>query len=175
MIDKNKVIGMGEYFTGVKYKLYSYEKAFKSISSMKTYAIKLLADQVDFNDDQIESVLNISDKIIYLYRKDYISQVLSYISATETSSYALGFNDTRQDVVEVVVPKITEDTIKEYETLLRNNYLKMSQMFKKYPGQLVCLEDLTQKPYKNKIIWSQPVEEIKHHILDLDVVSLFRE
>jgi len=172
IVDACGVTNMGEFFTGVKYNFFTPEKAVNSIKSMKTFAVKLIADQLNFDNSYIEEVLKVSDSIIYLYRKNFISQVLSYIAATETSSYAAGF-DQPSDTIEIRVPKVNIQAIYEYEEIIRNNYLKMSYFHKIYPGKIVCLEDIKQNPYNKKITWFQPINEITKHISDLDVAGLF--
>jgi LPS sulfotransferase NodH len=172
----NRVAALGEKFSyyGTSNNPDIFEKCFRDLTSTPRFAIKLMADHLNFDHDKIEQVLNSVDKIIYLYRKDFVAQAKSYIASASTNTYTVnGFKEYGQTPENsiITIDALSHEQIDTYVNVLKENYLTMSYFYKKIPGELRCLENFEiKKPYKKTIIWKdeEPI------IPDFDVESLFK-
>jgi hypothetical protein len=175
--DLNKNPSMGEYFAKVSYggKGFTIDKAFRNLLSMPRYLVKVMPDHLRYNMELLTNVITNSDRIIYLYRRDFVSQVNSFLAAKSTNSYSVtGYKELDQSPESsiVKVPVLSTEFIQEATDLLKNNYITMSECYKLFPGDIYCLEDFeNQNPYKKQIIWSQELPYIQPY----DVEGLFKK
>lgn len=148
----------------------------------------------------MHEVLQNVDKIYYLYRRDFIAQVKSWIAVrlygdfdktgfrVDSSSHSqherlkethlglLGNYETHRITVdpkcEELNGKFGEITIPNLRTQLADNYFQMAELYKKFPGELVCSEEYfvgkKYRPYNREITWTEEPE-----IENLDVEKLF--
>jgi hypothetical protein len=169
----NKYPSLGEYFNTVSYDGtgFTIDKAFRNITSMPRYIIKVMPDHLRYNMDLLTKVMSCSDRVIYLYRRDFVSQVKSFIAAKSTNSYSVtGYKELDQTPESSIVnvPVLTNEFIQEATNILTNNYLAMAECCKLFPGDVYCLEDFkNQNPYKKHINWSQNLPYIEPYDVDI--------
>lgn len=142
------------------------------------------------------------DKIYYLYRKDFLGQLDSYISVrgyidsqhtgfiTNTPpgqkekrarQLVLGELGKTKEPIKIEMDynddaingtKGTFVNVKGLRNSLIRNYQVMADLYKKYPGELVCKEDYfageKYNPYNREVTWKN-----RPDIEDFDVESLF--
>lgn len=165
VVNANNIDGLGEYFAEVGRQEgdLPFDKAMSNLQNIHRYTIKIMANQLKFDQDKIKAVLELCDKIVYVYRRDFRAQALSLISVSPNKLYSLmGFAGDGQKPTEVIVPILSEAYIKSILDLLKDNYFCMAQFIKTHPGEIICLEDLhQQKPYLKTTIWQQPVPEFE--------------
>lgn len=171
----NKTFMLGEYFNPVSYNGtgFTIDKALRNLYSMNRYVLKLMPDHLRYNKELLDTVLSHVDKVIYLYRRDFVAQVKSFLAANSTKSFGVtGYKELDQspETSIIKVPELSDTFIQENISTLKNNYLVMSECFKKFPGEVFCLEDFPkQNPYRTTIIWKKEVTDIPK----FDVDSLF--
>lgn len=174
--DLNKNPSMGEYFSKVSYdgKGFTIDKAFRNLLSMPRYTVKVMPNQLRYDMELLTKVITSSDRIIYLYRRDFVSQVKSFLAAKSTNSYSVtGYKELDQSPENSIinVPLLSNDFINEATDILKNNYITMSECYNLFPGDIYCLEDFeNQNPYKKQIVWSQELPDITPY----NVESLFK-
>lgn len=174
---------LGEYFGSFfgathqeKLEDIPFDKMFKNFSTYNKFCLKLMASHTNYNESNIEKILSKCDKIIYLYRRNFTKQALSYIGANRTNSYSLGMpeenNFTNENNTEVInVPYVSNLFVNSCISILKKNYEYMAKFYNKYPGPVYCLEDLGgNKPYNKEMIWNN-----KPVIPEFDVEGLFKE
>ena len=145
------------------------------------------------NEALREELIQSVDKIYYLYRRDFRAQMKSWIASRMKGDWdQTGFKvvtDRHRDHIqrqkeihlgrlgkkEKVKRHIKIQPIPTLETLsleIKRNYTKMSELYKKFPGELVCMEDYFSgdkyNPYNVETILENEID-IPH----LDVESLF--
>lgn len=171
----NSNVPLGEYFAEVNPNIdgpcenkdtnntFSYEKAIKNLQSIPRYTVKLMANQLQFDDTKIKSVLDIVDKVVYVYRRDFIAQGLSLLSVAPHKLYSvMGFRESGQAPSIIDVPILSQEYIDRMTNILRDNYTCMAKYIKTYPGEIICLEDIVnQKPYLKTTVWNQPIPEFE--------------
>ena len=129
---------------------------------------KLMPLQIE-NELNTEQLLKSVDKIYYLYRRDFKSQCLSWIAARALGDWGkTGFKvkTSIKDLFErqkelhlgtvgkkdsPVIRNITLEKLSHYDPEkkrvkmlikdLMENYIEMSKLYRKFPGELVCTED----------------------------------
>lgn len=148
----------------------------------------------------MHEVLASVDKIYYLYRRDFISQVKSWIVVRrygdfdktgfrvdasshepdrrlrETHLGLLGNYETHKVTIDPKCRELNGDfgeiTIPNLRDQLADNYLQMAKLYKMFPGELVCSEDyFSGKRYNPYNREITWTEEPE--IKDLDVEKLF--
>ena len=95
----------------------------------------------------VEKYLQCADKIIYHYRKDITSQIYSTIIANKTKQYS---SDREPYDKEISLLEFTEMSKK-----IQNRYLKIIDLYKKFPGKISCLEDYDQKPFVKSYLFEK--------------------
>ena len=105
---------------------------------------KILAHQIKrATSIEIENILDDSDSIAYLYRRDTTAQVYSTII-----SKRLKFHKPRKNQDTKTFIEITEQDFYEASHYLLECSIIAKQIHQKYPGKVYCLEDdFEQKPY----------------------------
>lgn len=158
---RNALPGIGEYFdhscqvpTKPFVTYVNFDTKLRNFKSMPKGVLKLMANHVD-SDHKIEEILNECDLVIYNYRRDFRRQALSYIAAKQNQTWQItGLPEWDQVPAEVHLKPIDEEFVDYCVKVLKFNYEKMAQFYKKYPGDLYCMEDFEiQQPYNTKYIW----------------------
>ena len=173
----NKIPIIGEYFNPVTFNKtgFTIDKALRNLTSMNKYILKVMPDHLRYNSELLTTVLSHADRVIYLYRRDFIAQSKSFLAANSTKSFGItGYKELDQspETSIVKVPELSEEYVHRNITVLKNNYLMMAECFKKFPGEVFCLEDFPkQNPYRSTIIWKKEVTNIP----DFNVADLFEK
>jgi len=148
-----------------------FDGVLEDILKKNKFVLKLMPDHLKYNDDMILRVLNSMDKVIYLYRRDFTAQAKSLIAAYLTDTFGFyGHKEMSNPINPIItVPEDFEDHVHTLTNVLKNNYIKMAEFYKKIPGELLCLEDFeSQRPYQKTIVWPR-----EPNIEFFDVESLF--
>jgi hypothetical protein len=105
---------------------------------------KILAHQIKrATSIEIENILDDSDSIAYLYRRDTTAQVYSTII-----SKRLKFHEPRKNQDTKTFIEITEQDFYEASHYVLDCSIIAKQIHQKYPGKVYCLEDdFEPKPY----------------------------
>jgi hypothetical protein len=161
----NYLPAIGEYFGScLNQEGFTYETAMRNFKSMSKCVVKFMPDHLHYNKTMIDLMLAETDKIIYLYRRNFKSQALSWLAAVSNNSFGVtGFSEFEQiPDAEIRVKNLSDKKISRATTILKQNYLMMASYIKSHPGEIICLEDMkTQRPYKRNIIWEQDIPEIE--------------
>ncbi len=161
--DSNNIPSLAEYFrtTNIGYaRLLPYEKVIRNFNSINEFVLKLMADHVGYDDEKIATILNKCDKIVYVYRRDFKAQALSWLAADSTASYA-DLKKADGSLVEFNVPHLSPEYIDKQIDILKNNYITMGKFYKKYPGEVICLDDFeTKEPYTRTYVWTNGQPQI---------------
>lgn len=170
----NNIESVGEQFAyeSVDRDISKFEKTFLDIHKNNQFVLKLMADHLRYNDELINKVLSSVDKIIYLYRRDFTAQAKSYIASYLTHTLGpFGYKEIINSKSSIInVPENYTEHFDNIVNKLKMNYLKMSEFYKKVPGDLLCLEDFeVKRPYIKTVIWPGPEPIIEPY----DVESLF--
>lgn len=123
----------------------------------------------------LETWIKSVDKHVYLYRRDFQAQARSWISIHETLDWGNnGFKNDKHrgehgatvmhhiDPHPSKIQRLTNQLIKNWEII--------REIYKKFPGEVYCLEDRPQAPYNKKYIWASEPD-----IPDYDIESIFRD
>ena len=148
----------------------SFDKSFSNFNTYHKFCLKLMADHALYDDSRLDAILSRSSKVIYLYRRNFVNQALSYIAAGSTRSFTAGLLEEEDNDEEIVnVPYLDERFVNTCVQTLKNNYEYMAKFYHKYPGPVYCLEDLgSPSPYKKQVNWTN-----KPEIESYDVEGLF--
>jgi hypothetical protein len=173
--DFNKLPNLGEYFNPVSYDGtgFTIDKALRNLYSMNRYVLKIMPGHLRHDPGLLNTVLSHADKVIYLYRRNFVAQVKSLLAANSTNSFCVnGYKEYDQlpETSIVKVPELSDEFIHKNINILKNNYLVMADCFNKFPGEVFCLEDFPkQNPYHTTVVWKKEVTDISH----FDVEGLF--
>ncbi len=147
---------------------------------------KVMPNQIK-SDDSMARILNQVDKVYYLYRRDFLAQLKSWITVRQKGDFGgTGFingKNTRgvEKMKELHLAKHgVGETVKHHidiaEDIKRNpslrthnlckglieNYERMAEIMKKHPGELICMEDyfkeLSYPAYNREITWETEPE-----------------
>lgn len=143
---------------------------------------KIMPDQI--KNSKLADWIAVSDKIYYLYRRDFNAQVRSWIGVTQSGSWRKnGFVNGKTPhtgeygKTEEFKVKVLPTNVKSCVNRLRKNYLSMAKSYKTSPGELVAYEDFYKdenyKPYNKKYNFFGHRGELQ--IPDLDIEALFNE
>lgn len=164
--DFNKLPNLGEYFNLASYDGtgFTIDKALRNLYSMNKYVLKIMPGHLRHNPELLNNVLSHADKVIYLYRRNFVAQVKSLLAADSTNSFCVnGYKEYDQSPENSIikVPELSNSFIQKHIDILKNNYLVMADCLKKFPGEVFCLEDFPkQNPYRTTILWTKEVTNI---------------
>lgn len=174
IVENNNLPGLGEYFRimNIGYaRLLPFEKVLRNFNSMNEFVLKIMADHVGHDMQKLSDIVTRCDRIIYVYRRDFKAQALSWLAADSTASY----NDLKKldgSVAELIVPNLTPEYVDKQVDMLKNNYITMGKLYKKYPGEVICLDDFeTKDPYTRKYVWTNGQPEIPEFNVEQAIFS----
>jgi ferredoxin len=157
---------------------------FQELKDGASACYKIMPSHFDEDYDQLASVLAQADKVYYLYRRDLMAQVKSWMEVRHSGSFSqtgfktntgeystrmhqlhrgtLKVGETYRNTIDPNDPLFTTSKTnvetKALVTQLDRNYQAMGLMYKKVPGVLVCYEDYFSgdlyKPYNREIKWT---------------------
>jgi hypothetical protein len=103
----------------------------------------------------INYLLNITDKVYLLFRKDYTAVVYSILAAEKTNNWS---SDRSEETIKITKPEFDAMAEKVY-----HSYNDALSFLNSYRGkvEVVCLEeDLPSKPYKQVYTFNNPQFEV---------------
>jgi len=110
---------------------------------------KLMGDQINFDMNVIEQLAETS-RFAYLFREDFEAQVKSWVAWLTTGDHNHHYGENRNYNVDV-----TQEFFDAQADVLKRNYEFLEEVFKKYPGDILCLENFpTKRPYNRSYTWS---------------------
>ena len=115
--------------------------------------IKMMPDLFDKlpNTNLFDLIIENTNTLIYLIRKDYNAQLQSYVASHQASWWK-----PKDDEKMILNPTYNKEEYNNYDTYLRQNYKKLARYYAQYPGTLVVLEDdLPYKPYSKEVVWDK--------------------
>lgn len=164
---------------------------------------KIMPNHFDKDLTQLEMVLAQADKVYYLYRKDLMAQVKSWMEVRHSGSFGetgfitntaeestrlrqlhlgtLKVGETYRNTIDPNDPMFTTSRTnvetRHLVTQIDRNYQAMGLMYKKVPGVLVCYEDYFSgdlyKPYNREIKWTSE-PQIDEWVTDWTIENYFK-
>jgi hypothetical protein len=158
---------LGECFGSGLFAGIPFKKTFNNLCSYDKFFVKFMPSHVYFAMDKSREILSKADLIVYLYRKDFISQAKSFVSADRTGSFYAGSDSPTI----VKVPSVDESYVRSLTTVLKKNYECMAELRQEFPGPTYCYEDIhNNRPYNKTTIWTNEPD-----IEPFNVEGLFKE
>tara|TARA_B100001057_G_C22853451_1_gene951868 strand:+ start:874 stop:1440 length:567 start_codon:yes stop_codon:yes gene_type:complete len=135
--------------------LHPFDGGYKPPDS-KINLYKVMPDQYkDNSEDFKKDYLDKAREIIYLVRRDFTTQILSYAKCVETQNWHPWEENWNQrfDPYYQYSFELDKQTWREHKILLASNLEHQSRIYKSYPGKVMYLEDRYSKPieYLNKV------------------------
>jgi len=113
-----------------------------------------MPDQIDHSLTGIKLIEDRCDELIYLYRRNFVSQASSWIAWNLTGDHDHHWGENRTYEVEP-----TQEIADKYTNQLLENYQSMKYIYNQYPGRVFCLEDFpNQYPYNRNYKWQSKVK-----------------
>jgi hypothetical protein len=152
----------------------SDEKFIEQLENGEPCCFKYMPYQLHQQDKNIDRLMNSVDKIYYLYRRDFMAQCKSWIAVRQQGDFGgtgfisgpqiskAQFEESQREKHLGLLGK-TEEPVKHHIEInpeglyatrlvkqLTNNYEYMAKLYKKYPGELVCMEDFFENRPEEK-------------------------
>jgi len=153
---------------------------------------KIMPSHIKTNDSMLHDIISACDKVYYLYRRDFKAQLSSYLAVRIEGDYdqtgfkqfskANSFDRIKETHLgirgkeETVVKELDPNTNLRLRNLIAgsliNNYIRMAEVYRQIPGELICTEDYFTEnkynPYNREIHWTEDP-----NLEDFDTESLF--
>jgi|TARA_R110000744_G_scaffold284051_1_gene395395 hypothetical protein len=176
---------------------------FQELQAGNQACYKIMPSHFEGDHFQLEKVLAEADKVYYLYRRDLMAQVKSWMEVRHSGSFdktgfitnnsdeairqpqlhlgTLGDGETYQNTIDpndpIFVSSRTNVETRHLVTQIDRNYQAMGLMYKKVPGVLVCYEDYFSgdlyKPYNREIKWTSE-PQIDEWVTDWTIENYFK-
>lgn len=115
----------------------------------ENYICKIMPDHISYNYEHLDIVLEHCDQIVYLYRKNFVAQVKSWIAWNISQDYNHHYGPMKTYDIDV-----SQSQVEQYENTIRKNNDFLTECYKKYPGEVFAYEDIqTGKPYDRTNNW----------------------
>ena len=163
------------------------------VSKIKTYpnyTVKVFGSQIYYDKDTINELCSISDKTVYLYRRNFKEQVLSFLAClvgedlwvhegttayikrhianSRLPFYNSPFKDRSKTEV-INLPRPSQRLIDMAVNITIENYEFMAETYQLHPGPVICLEEFKLSAKDNRVInWEEEFD-----IPEFDVEELF--
>jgi len=149
-----------------KEKYSNIDDAINVLKYTDKFIVKMMPDQFNFNIDQFEKILKYVNEIIYLYRKDYKAQCLSWIACKKLKWTSKRPKNEKQAIIDI--DQRFADT---HSLTIKKNNDMLGAIYKKYPGPIYAYEDIqNNNPYAINYIW-----KYKPYIGNYDTNNIFKE
>ena len=149
---------------------HGYSKALHFCKNTPNWIIKVMPDQLKHNIKIYETIIQYTDKIVYLYRQNFTAQAKSWIAMNKLGDWG----ETRQHPNDRPLHhnvNVDQNFCDKWTKILIDNYNSIQQIYKRYPGDIHCFEDFTTYlPYKRIYNWNYE-PRIPHY----DVENIFKE
>lgn len=118
------------------------------------FVFKLMPDQIQYSQEKYNDILGECDEIVYLYRRDFEAQAKGWVAWN-----VVGDHDHHYGEMKMYNVKTTQQEANKYIQQLIDNYKFMNESFKKFPGNVYCVEDFPiQIPYARLYNWEANIE-----------------
>lgn len=189
---KSNVEGTTQYTKAEILDLSSDAAFLKEIQKGEPCCFKLMPSHIN-DDKMLYDIVSSCDKVYYLYRRDFKAQLESYLAARlggdwQSTGFATPTRDTHsmdrikevhlgtKGKIDTVVKHLDPNANPRLRRLIAghliNNYIRMANLYKRIPGELICTEDYFTKdkynPYNREIHWTQDP-----NLEDFDTEGLF--
>lgn len=132
----------------------TFAQNFNLLQRSQSFIFKLMPDQIDHSLTGIKLIEDRCDELIYLYRRNFVSQASSWIAWNLTGDHDHHWGENRTYEVEP-----TQEIADKYTNQLLENYQSMKYIYNQYPGRVFCLEDFpNQYPYNRNYKWQSKVK-----------------
>ena len=118
----------------------------------KPYITKIMPDQLQEDWDYLDKFIECCDQVVYLYRKDFTAQCLSWIAMQHLKDWGTR-PQGKSNWIERTID-IDQQFADEHTEVIRSNNDALQTLYKKYPGKVYAYEDIQDNdPYKRKYNW----------------------
>jgi hypothetical protein len=132
----------------------TFAQNFNLLQRSQSFIFKLMPDQIDHSLTGIKLIEDRCDELIYLYRRNFVSQASSWIAWNLTGDHDHHWGENRTYELEP-----TQEIADKYTNQLLENYQSMKYIYNQYPGRVFCLEDFpNQYPYNRNYKWQSKVK-----------------
>ncbi len=115
----------------------------------ENYICKIMPDHISYNYEHLDIVLEHCDQIVYLYRKDFVEQVKSWIAWNVSEDFGHHYGPMKTYDID-----ISQKEVEQYEDTIRKNNDFLTECYNKYPGEVFAYEDIQNgKPYNRTNNW----------------------
>ena len=126
----------------------------QQLAIRNAFVFKLMPDQIDWHKDRFKTIIDECDQIIYLYRRDFTAQAKGWIAWNMAGDHDHHYGELKTYNIDV-----TQEIADKYIKQLQDNYSFMNYAFKKYGGEVYCMEDFPhQIPYSRKYNWKNDIK-----------------
>ena len=130
----NRIMPMGdwEHFNSNK----PFGRLLFELQQRTAFVFKLMPDQINLDESKFNDIIGQCDEIVYLYRRDFEAQAKGWIAWNVSGDHEHHYGELKRYDI-----KISQEDADKYSQQLINNYKFMRDTFKKFPGNVYCLED----------------------------------
>ena len=147
----NRIMPMGdwEHFNNNK----SFEFLLDELKQRTAFVFKLMPDQIQLDEAKYNDILGECDEVVYLYRRDFEAQARGWIAWNISGDHEHHYGEHKLYNI-----KLDQEQADKYSQQLIDNYKFMNKSFKKFPGNVFCLEDFPiQIPYSRVYNWQSEI------------------
>jgi hypothetical protein len=124
--------------------------AVEQMRNTKKFIAKVMPDQFAYDFEKLEQLMGPSEQIVYLYRKDFRAQCLSWIASNYRNDYDRISSIQGADFLIDIDQTFADKHIQMIEK--NNDFLK--ECIKRYPAPVYAYEDINDgNPYKRSYNW----------------------
>ena len=147
----NRIMPMGnwEHFNSDK----PFGLLLSQLQQRTAFVLKLMPDQIQLDQSKYHDLLGECDEIVYLYRRDFEAQARGWIAWNIAGDHEHHYGEHKLYDI-----KVTQEQADMFSQQLIDNYKFMNYSFKKFPGNVYCLEDFPiQVPYSRIYNWQSDI------------------
>lgn len=134
------------------------------------FIAKVMPDQFAYDFAKLQMLIQHCDQIVYLYRKDFTAQCLSWIAMQHLQDWHVKPQSNIQHSINFYID-IDQAFADKHSKVIRDNNNFLKECVKRYPAQVYAYEDIhDNKPYKRFYNW-----EYKPYIKPYNTEEMFYE
>ena len=134
-------------------KYYPIEDAVNVLKYTERFIVKVMPDQFGYDYAKLELLMEHTDQIVYLYRKDFTAQCLSWIAMQHLQDWNVKPQQESQSEINHIVD-IDQAFADKHSKVIRDNNDFIKECIKRYPAPVYAYEDINNgKPYKRVYDW----------------------
>jgi len=124
----------------------------KILKNSRSYIAKIMPDQLQEDWDYLDKFIECCDQVVYLYRKDFTAQCLSWIAMQHLKDWSVRPQGESNWIEHTI--DINQQFADEHTEVIRSNNDALQTLYKKYPGKVYAYEDIQDNdPYRRKYNW----------------------